>query len=138
MKQLNLRMYAMVFALFCIWVIFTLVTDGLFLSGRNLFNLTRQAAVTAILAIGMVLVIISANIDLSVGFGAGLLGAVTRNTTCSGKPASYINPTHRLMFRHIYWCYTRVSCWISTYTSVYCYAGWFLGLQRTDVSSYKR
>lgn len=77
MKQLNLRMYAMVFALFCIWVIFTLVTDGLFLSGRNLFNLTRQAAVTAILAIGMVLVIISANIDLSVGFGAGLLGAVT-------------------------------------------------------------
>ncbi len=77
MKQLNLRMYAMVFALFCIWVIFTLVTDGLFLSGRNLFNLTRQAAVTAILAIGMVLIIISAHIDLSVGFGAGLLGAVT-------------------------------------------------------------
>lgn len=77
MKQQNFRMYAMVIALFCIWVIFTLVTDGTFLSGRNLFNLTRQAAVTAILAIGMVLVIISANIDLSVGFGAGLLGALS-------------------------------------------------------------
>ncbi len=77
MKQLNLRMYAMVIALVCIWVIFTLVTHGTFLSGRNLFNLTRQTVVTAILAIGMVLVIVSANIDLSVGFGAGLLGAIT-------------------------------------------------------------
>lgn len=77
MKQLNLRMYAMVIALICIWVIFNLLTDGNFLKGRNLFNLTRQAAVTAILAIGMVMVIISANIDLSVGFGAGLLGAIT-------------------------------------------------------------
>ena len=77
MKHLNLRMYAMVIALVCIWVIFTVLTDGTFLKGRNLFNLTRQAAVTAILAIGMVLVIISANIDLSVGFGAGLLGALT-------------------------------------------------------------
>ena len=76
MKHLNLRMYAMVIALMCIWVIFTLATGGTFFKGRNLFNLSRQAAVTAILAIGMVLVIISANIDLSVGFGAGLLGAI--------------------------------------------------------------
>ena len=85
-------MYAMVFALFCIWVIFTLVTDGLFLSGRNLFNLTRQAAVTAILAIGMVLVIISANIDLSVGFGAGLLGAVTAILHVWEELTSYLQP----------------------------------------------
>ena len=77
MKHLNLHTYAMVFALVCIWVIFTLVTDGTFVSGRNLFNLTRQTAVTAILAIGMVLIIVSANIDLSVGYGAGLLGAIT-------------------------------------------------------------
>ena len=35
-----------------------------------------QAAVTAILAVGMTLVIVSANIDLSVGYGAGLLGAI--------------------------------------------------------------
>lgn len=77
MKHLNLRMYAMVIALVCIWLIFTLLTGGKFLSTRNLSNLSRQATVTAILSIGMVLVIISANIDLSVGFGAGLLGAIT-------------------------------------------------------------
>ncbi len=77
MKHLNLRMYAMVIALVCIWLIFTLLTGGTFLSNRNLSNLSRQGTVTAILALGMVLVIISANIDLSVGFGAGLLGAIT-------------------------------------------------------------
>ena len=76
MKHLNLRMYAMVLALVCVWVIFTLLTGGTFLSTRNLSNLSRQAAVTAILAVGMTLVIVSANIDLSVGYGAGLLGAV--------------------------------------------------------------
>ncbi len=77
MKHLNLRMYAMVFALVCIWIIFTVLTNGTFLTNRNLYNLSRQAAVIAILAIGMVFVIISANIDLSVGFGSGLLGAIT-------------------------------------------------------------
>ena len=76
MKHLNFRMYAMVLALVCVWVIFTLLTGGTFLSTRNLSNLSRQAAVTAILAVGMTLVIVSANIDLSVGYGAGLLGAI--------------------------------------------------------------
>ncbi len=70
-------MYAMVIALVCIWIIFAFLTGGTFLSNRNLSNLSRQGTVTAILALGMVLVIISANIDLSVGFGAGLLGAIT-------------------------------------------------------------
>lgn len=77
MKQLNLRMYAMVIALVCIWIIFSILTNGKFLTYRNLFNLSRQGAVIAILSIGMVFVIISANIDLSVGFGAGLMGAIT-------------------------------------------------------------
>lgn len=76
MKHLNLRLSAMVLALVCVWIIFTLLTGGTFLSTRNLSNLSRQAAVTAILAVGMTLVIVSANIDLSVGYGAGLLGAV--------------------------------------------------------------
>lgn len=76
MKHLNLRTYAMLIALLCVWAIFTLLTGGTFLSTRNLSNLSRQGAVTAILAIGMVFVIVSANIDLSVGYGAGLLGAL--------------------------------------------------------------
>ncbi|HIB98870.1 TPA: sugar ABC transporter permease, partial [Candidatus Poribacteria bacterium] len=74
--HLNLRTYTMLLALVSIWVIFTVITDGTFISSRNLSNLSRQTSVTAILSIGMVLIIVSGNIDLSVGFGSGLLGAI--------------------------------------------------------------
>ena len=39
---------------------FTWVTDGAYLSARNISNLLRQTAITGILAVGMVFVIISA------------------------------------------------------------------------------
>lgn len=53
---------------------FTWTTDGAWLSPRNVSNLLRQTAITGILAVGMVFVIISAEIDLSVGSMMGLLG----------------------------------------------------------------
>lgn len=69
-----LRSYGMVIALVAIWIIFTFVTDGIFLSARNFSNLIRQTAVTGILAAGMVMVIITGQIDLSVGSLVGLSG----------------------------------------------------------------
>jgi len=63
-------------ALVVIWIVFSLATDGTFLSPRNLSLLARQMAVTSILAAGMVLVIVAGQIDLSVGALSGLLGAV--------------------------------------------------------------
>lgn len=74
------RTWAMVGALLVIWAVFTLLTEGTFLSPRNLSLLARQMAVTSILAIGMVLVIVAGQIDLSVGALAGLLGAVAALT----------------------------------------------------------
>ena len=67
----------MVGALLVIWIVFSLMTEGTFLKPRNLSLLARQMAVTSILAIGMVLVIVAGQIDLSVGALAGLLGAVS-------------------------------------------------------------
>lgn len=52
------------------------MTDGSYLSARNVSNLLRQTAITGITAVGMVFVIISAEIDLSVGSMMGLLGGV--------------------------------------------------------------
>jgi D-xylose transport system permease protein len=66
----------MIIALVSIWVIFTLTTGGSFLTQRNLSNLLRQMSGTAILATGMVFVIVSGEIDLSVGSGLGLLGGI--------------------------------------------------------------
>ncbi len=72
----NIRDFGMYIALFTIWIIFAITTNGLFLSPRNLSNLFNQVGYIAVLAVGMTLVIVIRHIDLSVGFLAGFLGAV--------------------------------------------------------------
>lgn len=72
----NIRDYGMFIALFAIMIIFTITTNGLFISPRNLSNLLNQSGYIAVLAVGMTLVIVIRHIDLSVGFLAGFLGAV--------------------------------------------------------------
>ncbi len=72
----NIREYGMYIALFIIMVIFTITTDGIFISSRNISNLLNQTGYIAVLAVGMTLVIVIRHIDLSVGFLAGFLGAV--------------------------------------------------------------
>lgn len=72
----NIREYGMYIALFIIMAIFTLTTNGVFISSRNIANLMNQTGYIAVLAVGMTLVIVIRHIDLSVGFLAGFLGAV--------------------------------------------------------------
>lgn len=74
--QLDFRTYMMIIALVSIWLIFSIITGGSFLSPRNISNLFRQSVFTSVLAIGMVLVIIMGHIDLSVGSVAGLTGGI--------------------------------------------------------------
>lgn len=75
LKQ-NIREYGMYIALFVIMAIFTVTTDGIFISSRNISNLMNQVGYIAVLAVGMTLVLVIRHIDLSVGFLAGFLGAV--------------------------------------------------------------
>ncbi|WP_420068162.1 sugar ABC transporter permease [Actinobacillus pleuropneumoniae] len=74
LKSVNLQVYMMLIAIVVIMSFFSVATDGAYLSARNISNLLRQTSITGILAIGMVFVIISAEIDLSVGSLMGLLG----------------------------------------------------------------
>lgn len=74
LKALNLQVFVMIAAIIVIMLFFTFMTEGAYLSARNVSNLLRQTAITGILAVGMVFVIISAEIDLSVGSMMGLLG----------------------------------------------------------------
>jgi D-xylose transport system permease protein len=69
----NVRAYTLIFALIVIWLIFGYLTNGIFFSPRNLSNLFRQMTIISFLAIGMVLVIVSGNIDLSVGSVTGFV-----------------------------------------------------------------
>ena len=66
----------MVFALLVICIFFHITTDGIFLSAANITNLVRQSSIVGILAIGMLLVIVSGNIDLSVGSMVGFFGGI--------------------------------------------------------------
>ena len=54
----NIREYGMWIALFLIMFIFTLTTNGKFISSRNIVNLINQAGYIAVLAVGMTLVIV--------------------------------------------------------------------------------
>lgn len=73
--KMDIRAYTMVGALIAIWLLFSLLNDT-FLTPRNLSNLFLQMSVTSILSIGMVLVIVAGQIDLSVGSLVGLTGGV--------------------------------------------------------------
>jgi len=72
--EVDTRMLGMVAALAVIWIAFNIVSGGTFLSARNLWNLSVQSASIGIMATGMVLIIVSRNIDLSVGSMLGFLG----------------------------------------------------------------
>ncbi len=72
----NLKTYTMIFALLIIWLLFGILTDWIFFSPRNLSNLFRQMTIISFLAIGMVMVIVTGNIDLSVGSVTGFVGVI--------------------------------------------------------------
>ncbi len=70
------KILALVVAIAIIWALFTELTQGDFLTARNLSNLLRQMAINGMVASGMVFVIISGEIDLSVGSLLGLTGGL--------------------------------------------------------------
>jgi len=105
--ELDTRMLGMVGALVLIWLGFhglsgmtggsynpiTLVWNfveglsrGLFLTPRNLWNLSVQSSSVAIMATGMVLVIVTRNIDLSVGSLLGFVGMIMGVTQAEFLP----------------------------------------------------
>lgn len=73
--KLTLRDFSLLLSLLAIGTFFTLAAPQ-FLSSRNLSMLAVELAITATLALGMLLVILPGHIDLSVGSGVGLMGGI--------------------------------------------------------------
>lgn len=65
--EIDTRLLGMIGAFILICLVFGFYTGGAFLTPRNIFNLTIQTVSVAIMATGMVFVIVTRNIDLSVG-----------------------------------------------------------------------
>lgn len=73
----NIRQYAMALALVVIMVLFQFLTGGILFKPLNITNLVLQNSYVLILGIGMLLVILTGNVDLSVGSVAAFIGAIS-------------------------------------------------------------
>ncbi|MCD8140837.1 MAG: sugar ABC transporter permease [Planctomycetaceae bacterium] len=90
----NIRQFMMIIALLGIWGIFYAITEnGIFISSRNLSNLFLQSASTAVIAIGVVLILVTMNIDLSIGSVVGFIGAVAAVTQVDSPIAAWLTGT---------------------------------------------
>jgi D-xylose transport system permease protein len=90
---LDPRMVSMLLALAGIWIALEVLTDGLFLSPRNLYNLSVQASAIAVISCGMVFVIVARQIDLSVGSllaFTGMLTTFVQVNWLDGTPAGWL------------------------------------------------
>jgi len=72
----NLREYGLLGSLLVIMAFFEFVTSGVLLAPVNITNLILQNSYIVIMALGMLLIIVAGNIDLSVGSIVGFVGAI--------------------------------------------------------------
>lgn len=87
--EIDTRLAGMVLSLLAIWIAFHSLSGGNFLTARNLWNLSVQSTSIAIMATGMVLIIVSRNIDLSVGSLLGFLGYTMALVQTDGRIAIF-------------------------------------------------
>ncbi|WP_268811329.1 multiple monosaccharide ABC transporter permease [Virgibacillus dakarensis] len=73
----NVRRFGMIIALVGIAILFQFLTNGILLTPLNITNIIMQNSYVIVLAIGMMLIIITGEIDLSVGSVAAFIGAVS-------------------------------------------------------------
>ncbi len=131
----NTKQYTMYLALVAIWVIFAFLTEGIFLTPRNLSNLFVQTVAVAIAAIGVVLVIVAGHIDLSVGSVMGFTGAVCAMSMISLQLGMTLSIGLTLLVGlaigawHGFWiAYRRVPAFIVTLASMLAFRGLIIGL----------
>jgi D-xylose transport system permease protein len=75
-RQVDLRNYTLVLVLAGIWLVFQVLTDGIFLSQRNLGLLMLQSTIVSLAAISAVMLIVTRNFDVSVGSAVALVGVI--------------------------------------------------------------
>ena len=70
------RLVLMGSVLFAVCIVFNILSDGIFLSPENLYNIAQQTAVVGIVSTVVVLIIVARHIDLSVGSVMGFVGVL--------------------------------------------------------------
>ncbi len=120
--ELDTRLLGMIGAFVILCIGFNIMTDGRFLTPRNVFNLTIQSVSVAIMACGMVFVIVNRHIDLSVG---ALLA--TTSAVMAMMQTQILPNTFGLELGHpMIWILAIVSGLIVG-TSIGAFQGWLVG-----------
>lgn len=131
----NIRQYTMIIALVLIWLTFSATTNSVFLSPRNISNLFLQTVTVGIVACGMTLVIVTNNIDLSVGAIAGFTGAIAAvlqvkfGWSAGGAILAAMAVGLLIGAWHGFWiAYRKVPAFIVTLASMLAFRGMILGV----------
>lgn len=123
--EVDTRLLGMVGAFVLVCLVFFVVTDGKFLSARNIFNLTIQTVSIAIMATGMVFVIVMRHIDLSVGALLALISAVM------GLMQVWLLPVYfSFGYSHVLIAPLAVAGGLATGVLLGAFTGWMVGYQR--------
>lgn len=126
----NMKQYAMYVALFVIIVFFEITTKGVLLQPQNVTNLILQNSYVLVLAIGMMFVIITGYVDLSVGSIVAIIGALAGYMTVQWKmaalPAILIVLAAGIligMFHGLFIAYMRIPPFITTLAGMLLFRG---------------
>jgi D-xylose transport system permease protein len=87
--ELDKRLFGMILAFAVLCVAFQFMTEGKFLSARNIFNISVQTVSVGIMATGMVFVIVARHIDLSVGSMLAICSALMAQSQIEWLPQMF-------------------------------------------------
>ncbi len=123
--ELDVRLLGMLMAFAAVTVVFTIWTGGTFVSPRNVFNIAVQTVPVAIMACGMVFVIVARNIDLSVGSMLAMCSAIMAMSQTYWLPSvfgtDYGNPAILV---------ATIIIGLTAGTAMGSITGWLVGYQR--------
>lgn len=122
--DLDTRLLGMIGAFVVVALVFNLLTEGRFLTPRNIFNLTIQTVSVAIMATGMVFVIVTRHIDLSVGAVLAATSALMAMTQVRFLPGTF-------GFEIGHWAipWITIALGIALGATIGAFNGWLVGYQ---------
>jgi len=123
--EIDTRMLGMIGAFALVCIVFNVLTDGRFLTPRNIFTLTIQTVSVAIMATGMVFVIVTRNIDLSVGAILAACSALMAMTQARFLPGYF-----GLELGHWAIPWIAIGAGVTLGAVIGAFNGWLIGYQR--------
>lgn len=123
--EIDVRLLGMLMAFAAVALVFTVWTGGTFVGPRNVFNIAVQTVPVAIMACGMVFVIVARNIDLSVGSMLAMCSAVMAMSQAYWLPSLF-----GLQYGNPFILICTIIIGLAVGTAMGALTGWLVGYQR--------